>query len=284
MTISCYDNHLSLSGWMAWRWRWVLVVYGQRVAFKHQFDSKDFCVFVCWSVDFCRWVNVLCQNKSSFGAMFSVSSESLKASDREAVVWTKTSRLNAADIYFVCFKKGLKFKFFGSHSFSIPVADVEVVASRSTLSFTSYVFRVRDASRWGWAPLRLGARHRLYLAIHRDDTITISRMQHNHVIAMHRCMVLTLPRRQASSDFEGLHGCNFGVFLLLGRLPAMVHDSYLSRFGFWGERGELGGWGELGVLLNWVVYPLYNPQAWGARVHTLVWPLPHRLVQLGWTS
>ena len=54
------------------------------------------------------------------------------------------------------------------------MADVEVVASRSTLPFTSYVFRVRDASRWGWASLRLGAWHRLYLAIHRDDTITIS--------------------------------------------------------------------------------------------------------------
>ena len=73
---------------------------------------------------------------------------------------------------------------FGSHTLSIPMADVEVVAGRSTLPFTSYVFRVRDASRWGWAPLRLGARHRLYLAIHRDDTITISWMQRNHV---YRC-------------------------------------------------------------------------------------------------
>ena len=53
-------------------------------------------------------------------------------------------------------KKVFKFKFFGSHTFSISVADVEVVAGRSTLPFTSYVFRVRDASRWGWAPLRLG--------------------------------------------------------------------------------------------------------------------------------
>ena len=35
--------------------------------------------------------------------MFSVSSESLKASDREAVVWTEMSLLNAADIYVVCF-------------------------------------------------------------------------------------------------------------------------------------------------------------------------------------
>ena len=57
---------------------------------------------------------------------------------------------------------------FGSHTFSIPVADVEVVAGRSTLPFTSYVFRVRDANRWGWAPLRLWTRQRLYLAIHRD--------------------------------------------------------------------------------------------------------------------
>ena len=116
--------------------------------------------------------------------MFSVSSESLKAPDREAVVWTEMSLLNAADIYVVCFQKGLKFKLFGSHTLSIPVADVEVVAGRSTLPFTSYVFRVRDASRWGWAPLRLGAWHRLYLAIHRDDTITISWMQRNHV---YRC-------------------------------------------------------------------------------------------------
>ena len=108
--------------------------------------------------------------------MFSVSSESPKASDREAVVWT-----NAADIYVVGFKKGLKFKFFGSHTFSIPVADVEVVAGRSALPFTSYVFRIRDASRWGWALLRLWARHRLYLAIHRDDTITIFKMHGNHV-------------------------------------------------------------------------------------------------------
>ena len=113
--------------------------------------------------------------------MFSVSSESLKASDREAVVWTKMSLLNAADIYVVCFKKGLKFKFFGSHTFSIPVADVEVVAGCSTMPFTSYMFRVRNAGHWVWAPLRLGARHRLYLAIHRDNTITISGMQRNHV-------------------------------------------------------------------------------------------------------
>ena len=35
--------------------------------------------------------------------MFSVSSESLKAPDREAVVWTEMSLLNAADIYVVCF-------------------------------------------------------------------------------------------------------------------------------------------------------------------------------------
>ena len=44
--------------------------------------------------------------------MFSVSSESVKASDREAVVWAKMSLLNAANIYIVCFKKGLKFEFF----------------------------------------------------------------------------------------------------------------------------------------------------------------------------
>ena len=133
-------------------------------------------------MDFCSWVDVLHQDKkSSFGPMFSVSSESVKASDREALVWAKMSLLNAADIYIVCFKKGLKFTFFCSHTFNIPVADNEVVAGRSTLPFTSYVFRVRDASRWGWAPLRLGARHRLYLAVHRDDTITISRMQRNHV-------------------------------------------------------------------------------------------------------
>ena len=63
--------------------------------------------------------------------MFSVSSESPKASGREAVVWTKMSFLNAADSSVVCFKKGLKFKFFGSYTFSILVADVEVVAGHS---------------------------------------------------------------------------------------------------------------------------------------------------------
>ena len=31
--------------------------------------------------------------------------------DRETVVWTKMSFLNAVDIYAVCFKKGLKFNF-----------------------------------------------------------------------------------------------------------------------------------------------------------------------------
>ena len=76
--------------------------YGQRVAFKRQLDSKDF--IYCGSVDFCSWVDVFHQNeKSSFGPMFSVSSESLKASDRGAVVWTEISPLNAADIYVVCF-------------------------------------------------------------------------------------------------------------------------------------------------------------------------------------
>ena len=64
-------------------------------------------------MDFCSWVDVLHQDKkSSFEPMFSVSSESVKASDREALVWTKMSLLNAADIYVVCFKKGLKFKLF----------------------------------------------------------------------------------------------------------------------------------------------------------------------------
>ena len=123
------------------------------------------------------------------------------------MVWTKMGLLNAADIYIVCLWKGLKFKFFGSHTFSFPVADVEVVAGRSILPFTSLVFRVRDASRWGWAPVRLGARHRLYLATHRDGTISISRMQHNHVIVMHRCTLYALSRRQVSSDFEGMHVC-----------------------------------------------------------------------------
>ena len=76
-------------------------------------------------MDFCSWVDVLHQDKkSSFEPMFSVSSESVRASDREAVVWAKMSLLNAANIYIVCFKKGLKFKFFCSHTFSIPVADV----------------------------------------------------------------------------------------------------------------------------------------------------------------
>ena len=57
-------------------------------------------------MDFCSWVDVLHQDKKfSFGPMFSVSSEGVKASDREAVVWTKMSLLNAADIYVVCFKK-----------------------------------------------------------------------------------------------------------------------------------------------------------------------------------
>ena len=62
-------------------------------------------------MDFCSWVDVLHEDKkSSFGPMFSVSSESLKASDRESVVWTKMSLLDAADIYVVCFKKDMKFK------------------------------------------------------------------------------------------------------------------------------------------------------------------------------
>ena len=78
--------------------------------------------------------------------MSSVSSESLEVSERETVVWMKIRLLNTADIYIVCFQKGLKFKFFVSHSISIPVADVvEAVADLSTLRFTNYAFG--DASR-----------------------------------------------------------------------------------------------------------------------------------------
>ena len=47
-------------------------------------------------------VDVLHQDKKSFfGPMFSVSSESVKASDREAVVWTKMSLL-IADRHLCC--------------------------------------------------------------------------------------------------------------------------------------------------------------------------------------
>ena len=64
---------------------------------------------------------------------------------------------------------------FGSHSFRVPVADVEAVASRSTLPFISYVNRVRDVGHLEWAW------NRLYLAIRKDDAI-ISRQQRNHAI------------------------------------------------------------------------------------------------------
>ena len=57
-------------------------------------------------MDFRSCVDVLHQNKKfSFGPMFSDSSESLNAFDREAVVWTKKSLLNSAYIYVVCFRK-----------------------------------------------------------------------------------------------------------------------------------------------------------------------------------
>ena len=105
------------------------------------------------------------------------------------------------------FKKGMKFKCFGSHTFSIPVADVEAVARRSTLPFTSYMFRVRDASRWRWTPLRLGAWHRLYLAIHRDDSSRFPECNATIFIVMCRYTIYTPPRRQASSNFEGLQMC-----------------------------------------------------------------------------
>ena len=85
---------------------------------------------------FCSWVDVLHQNKKSFfGPMFSISSESLKASDREGVVLSKMRLLNAGDIYVVCFKKGLKFKFFGSRSFSIPGHDLHPAHKAASSNF-----------------------------------------------------------------------------------------------------------------------------------------------------
>jgi hypothetical protein len=57
------------------------------------------------------------------------------------------SLLNTADIYVVVFQPVLEFEFFASHSFGIPLADLEVVAGSSTLPCTSYMLRVRGASR-----------------------------------------------------------------------------------------------------------------------------------------
>ena len=53
--------------------------------------------------------------------------------------------------------------------------------------------------------MRLGVRHLLYLAIHRDDTITISRMQRSHVIVMRRCTLYIPPRARFTSRPEGKH-------------------------------------------------------------------------------
>ena len=63
------------------------------------------------------------------------------------------------------------------------------------------------------------------------------------------------PAQKASSDLEGLRGCNFGVVLLLGKLPAMVHDPYLSGFGFCVIPliGWLPAWALEPILLDYIL-------------------------------
>ena len=99
--------HLSSSGWMAWR-RSAFGGGEYRLYMDRGLPSSiSFIPRTSVSLSPGLWISaagVLHQNKeSSFRPMFSVSSESLKAPDREAVVWTEMSLLNAADIYVVCF-------------------------------------------------------------------------------------------------------------------------------------------------------------------------------------
>ena len=72
--------------------------------------------------------------------------------------------LDAADVNAVSLQELLKVLFFVSHSLRVPMHKGEV-ASRITPSFPGDLRRMGAASRWGWAPLRLGARHRFYLAV-----------------------------------------------------------------------------------------------------------------------
>ena len=127
-------------------------------------------------MDFCSRTALHQNKKSSFG-LCSLPLLKVSASDRGAVDWTEVILLNAADNYVVCFSNGLKFKIFGSLSFKLHV-------------------QVQRREALGWTPFRLRVQHRLYLAIHRGDTITISRM-------MRRCTSLPPPKRQVSFEFRG---------------------------------------------------------------------------------
>ena len=98
--------HLSSSSWMAWRWR--------------DFGGGEYRLYMDRglpsSITLIPRISVSSSPNlwiSAAGKMFftrirspplgpcSLSSESVKASDRDAVVWTKMSLLNAPDIYIV---------------------------------------------------------------------------------------------------------------------------------------------------------------------------------------
>ena len=89
----------------------------------------------------------------------------------EVVLWahvTKVSKLvtekrwfelrwvsSMQQTYTLCvFRKVWSSSFLVLTFFSIQMTDVQIVGGRSALLLTSCMFRARDASRWGWAPLR----------------------------------------------------------------------------------------------------------------------------------
>ena len=141
----------------------------------------------------------------------------------------------------------------------IPVHDTYTSASHSTLPVPSRNRWVRVASRIGWAPLRLEARHCSHLALsHESSTITIILTRINHVLrvcAGTRFSPCHMASTVSSSrDYQGFH---FGVFLLLeGFLLEEDDEPPLPSFCFseWSSPRELAFQG-FRVISTRAIYP-----------------------------